>query len=259
MLKSICLTRALCDVLKEIFLRISTACIWTRLCTTVTDRWSLCWFIVTRAIGDDKHIQWSHNGRDDVSNHQPHDCLLNPLFRHISTKTWKLRVTGLCEGNSPMTGEFPTQRVSNAENVPIWWRQNDNLRCWHWLKFQLNDSISVAVSWHGNASCITGPLWGNPLLERRIPGPVKGRVLRSFDIFFVGSLNKLLNNRLITGGLRRRGVHVCMLPFEQHNTCRCVNSHALGCELIFIWFAGLPSVTEFQYFVTEIALSLLKF
>ena len=25
--------------------------------------------------------KWRHNGRDSVSNHQPHDCLLNRLFR----------------------------------------------------------------------------------------------------------------------------------------------------------------------------------
>ena len=31
-------------------------------------------------------------------------------------KTSKLRVTGLCEGNSPVTSEFPAQRASNAEN-----------------------------------------------------------------------------------------------------------------------------------------------
>ena len=36
-------------------------------------------------------------------------------------KISKLRVTGLCEGNSPVTGEFPAQRASNAENVSIWW------------------------------------------------------------------------------------------------------------------------------------------
>ena len=29
----------------------------------------------------------------------------------------------LC-GNSPVTGEFPAQMVSNAENVSIWWRHN---------------------------------------------------------------------------------------------------------------------------------------
>ena len=31
----------------------------------------------------------------------------------------KLRITGLCEGNSPVDGEFPAQRASNAENVSI--------------------------------------------------------------------------------------------------------------------------------------------
>ena len=60
-----------------------------------------------------------------LSYHQPHDCLLNRLYRRRSKKTSKLRVTGLCTGNSPVTGEFPTQMASNAENVSIWWRQHD--------------------------------------------------------------------------------------------------------------------------------------
>ena len=46
-------------------------------------------------------LHWRHNDHDDVSNHQPHGCLLNRLFRRISKKTSKLRVTGLCVGNSP--------------------------------------------------------------------------------------------------------------------------------------------------------------
>ena len=70
-------------------------------------------------------LQWRHNGRDNVSNHQPHDCLLSRLFRRRSKKTSKLRITGLCEGNSPVTGEFPAQVASNAENVSIWWRHHD--------------------------------------------------------------------------------------------------------------------------------------
>ena len=69
-------------------------------------------------------LRWRHNGRDDVSNHQPHDCLLNRLFRHRWKKTSKLRVTGLCAGNSAGTGEFPTQKASYAENVSIWWRHH---------------------------------------------------------------------------------------------------------------------------------------
>ena len=44
-------------------------------------------------------LLWRHNGHDGVSNHQPYDCLL--------------------------TGEFPVQRASNAENVSIWWRHDE--------------------------------------------------------------------------------------------------------------------------------------
>ena len=69
-------------------------------------------------------LQWRHNGCDCVSNHQPHDCLLNRLFRRRSKKTPKLRVTGLFAGNSPETGEFPAQMAGNTENVSIWWRHH---------------------------------------------------------------------------------------------------------------------------------------
>ena len=48
-----------------------------------------------------KTLHWRHNDHDCVSNHQPHGCLLNRLFRRRSKKTSKLRVTGLCVGNSP--------------------------------------------------------------------------------------------------------------------------------------------------------------
>ena len=86
-----------------------------------------------------KSLQWRHNGRDGVSNHQPYDCLLYRLFRRRSKKTSKLRVTGLCvgrplnsshkwpvtwkmfpfidviiEGNPSVSGRFPSQRASNA-------------------------------------------------------------------------------------------------------------------------------------------------
>ena len=69
---------------------------------------------------------WRHNEHDGVSNHQPYDCLLNSLFGRRSKKTSKFRVTGLCAGNSPGTGEFPAQMTSNAENVSIWWRLHDS-------------------------------------------------------------------------------------------------------------------------------------
>ena len=73
-------------------------------------------------------LQWRHNGCDGVSNNQPHDCLLNRLFRRRSNKTSKLCGTVLRAGNSPVTGEFPAQMASNAENVPIWWRHHDSVK-----------------------------------------------------------------------------------------------------------------------------------
>ena len=76
-------------------------------------------------------LRWRHNGHDSVSNHQPRHYLLNRLLRCRSKRTSKLRVTGLCVGNSPETGEFPAQMASNAENVSIWWRHHvDKLSMW---------------------------------------------------------------------------------------------------------------------------------
>ena len=82
-------------------------------------------------------LRWRDNDHAGVSNSQPHGCLLNRLFRRKSKKTSKLRVTGLCAGNSPGTGEFPAQMASYAENVSIWWRHHDGSissmteRHWH--------------------------------------------------------------------------------------------------------------------------------
>ena len=36
-----------------------------------------------------------------------------------SKKTSMLRVPGICKGNSPVTGEFPAQKASNAEMFPF--------------------------------------------------------------------------------------------------------------------------------------------
>ena len=104
-------------------------------------------------------LRWRHNDHAGVSNHQPHGCLLNRLFRRKSKKTSKLRVTGLCAGihrwisrtngqlrgkcfhlmtsscrrlsslplglsTVPKNGEFPAQMASYAENVSIWWRHH---------------------------------------------------------------------------------------------------------------------------------------
>ena len=95
----------------------------------VTRKTFPCHNIIMNELNDlitDLHyaLQWRHNEREGVSNHQPHNCLLNRLFKRRSKKTSKFRATVLCAGNSPLTGEFPAQMASNAENVSIWWRHH---------------------------------------------------------------------------------------------------------------------------------------
>ena len=69
-------------------------------------------------------LRWRYNEHDGVSNHLRLNCLHKLLFRRRSKKTSKLRVTGLCAGNPPVTGGFPSQRASHTENVFIWWRHH---------------------------------------------------------------------------------------------------------------------------------------
>ena len=73
---------------------------------------------ITATCIKDPPLQWRHNQSDGVSNHQRLDCLLNRSFRRRSKKTSKLRVTGLCQGNPPVTDGFPSQRASNAKMFP---------------------------------------------------------------------------------------------------------------------------------------------
>ena len=72
-------------------------------------------------------LHWRLNALDGASNYWRHDYLPNRLFTRRSRRTSKLRATVLCEGNSPITGKFPAQRASNAENVSMWWRHHEGL------------------------------------------------------------------------------------------------------------------------------------
>ena len=64
-------------------------------------------------------LQWRHNDHDGVSKHQPHGCLLNRLFGRRSKKTSKLRVTGLCAGNSPGPVNSPHKGPVTRKMFPI--------------------------------------------------------------------------------------------------------------------------------------------
>ena len=74
---------------------------------------------------DDLLLQWSHNGHDGVSNHQPYHCLLTRLFSADQKKYQSSASLALVQGiHRRPAGEFPAQMASNAENVSIWWRHH---------------------------------------------------------------------------------------------------------------------------------------
>ena len=88
-------------------------------------------------------------------------AMASHLFRRRSKKTSKLRVTGLCAGNSPMTGEFPTQMASNAKNVSIWWRHHgsgvtfvgnikQSANCGHILWYRWLNATNLLLQWASN-------------------------------------------------------------------------------------------------------------
>ena len=118
------------------------------------------WTTQTVSTPSELHIitlQWRHNGHDSVTNHQRLYCLLKRFYGRRSKKTSKPRPTGLCEGNSPATGEFPAQMASNAENVSIWWCHHEHLTHWGQDKkgtifpvtflngFFFNENVSISI------------------------------------------------------------------------------------------------------------------
>ena len=64
-------------------------------------------------------LHWRHNDHGGVSNHQPRGCLLNRLFRRRWKKTSKLRVTGLCAGNSPGPVNYPHEGPVTRKMFPF--------------------------------------------------------------------------------------------------------------------------------------------
>ena len=103
-------------------------------------------------------LRGRHNDQDGVSNHQPHGCLLNRLFRRRSNKTSKLRVTGLCVGNSPGPVNSPhkgpvTRKMFPFDDVIMIFKPNEymwhcRLTLLHWLIKQKNRRcILLCVHW----------------------------------------------------------------------------------------------------------------
>ena len=92
-------------------------------------------FISGMVVPIDMTLRWRQNDHYGVSNHQPHRCLLNRFFRRRSKKTSKLRVTGLCAGNSPGPVNSPhkgsvTRKMFPFDDVIMKRKSYKSIRCW---------------------------------------------------------------------------------------------------------------------------------
>ena len=65
---------------------------------------------------------WRHNERDSVSNHRCLDGFTQPFVQVQIKESIKASRHWPVWEFSPVTGEFPAQRASNAVNVSIWGR-----------------------------------------------------------------------------------------------------------------------------------------
>ena len=72
-----------------------------------------------------KMASGKHHG---VSNHRPFHCFFNGLYWSTPKKTSRSTLLVLCERNPPVTGGFPSQGVSNAENTwTMSWRHHGKM------------------------------------------------------------------------------------------------------------------------------------
>ena len=144
-------------------------------------------------------LQWRHFDHDGVSNHQPHGCLLNRLFRRRSKKTLKLRATGLCVGNSPEPVNSPHKGPVTRKMFPF----DDVIMQYSWHGLLSFHSNPVCILWSHRMWVVTNPVfiwlpWWHHRMETfsallaicagnsPVPGefPAKRPVTRSFDVFF---------------------------------------------------------------------------
>ena len=131
-------------------------------------------------------LLWRHNDHDGVSNHQSHGCLLNRLFRRRSKKISKLRVTGLCVGNSPGP-------VNSPHTWPV------TRKCFHLMT---SSCVLTACSVSGLSDLRRIKLPGKWLIkfysdQILVTGEFASQrpVTRNFDVFFDLHLNKRLSKQ----------------------------------------------------------------
>ena len=112
---------------------------------------------------------------------------------HKSKKTSQFRVTGLYEGNSPVTHEFPVQRSSKTANGSVRWRHHET----HWHHVYLLTNI-VLFHWKTCVAHAPWCMWGSLTRggKENIPGIPAACATR----YFTYPANLFCNNMFIAFG-----------------------------------------------------------
>ena len=171
---------------------------------TIIWKWQMTWMatdIQCRSWPDWCHpLQWRYNGHDSISNHQPHNCLFNHLFRRRSKKTSKLHVTGLCaipHTNGQLRGKCFHLMTSSCIGITVlkfkifhfWFQSYEDILHHKKIRFiQTHDDVKRKhFLWYW-------PLWGNSAITSKFPS--QRPVTQSFDVVFDRCLNKQLSKQL---------------------------------------------------------------
>ena len=167
-------------------------------------------------------LQWRHNGRGSVSNHQPHDGMMseNICKLHFAFYSRQIRSMGLCK----------------KDETPL-------------LSYC---SCVMMTSSNGNIFRVTGHLCG----EFTGPGefPAQRPVTRSFDVFFICVwINGWINNRE-AGDFRRYRAHYDVIV-----KVFLVLTHRDDClqrESVVTWLALQAPIPCFHMILTRSSLFL---
>ena len=116
-----------------------------RLSRTVSDkgddRFCILWHCSVALRSAIHALLWRHNDHDGVSNHQPHGCFLNRLLGRGSKKTSKLRVTGLCAGNSSGSVNSPHKGPVTQKMFPF----DDVIMAYGELILRVSPKYSIGI------------------------------------------------------------------------------------------------------------------
>ena len=167
-------------------------------------------FIVLTIMTMADSLQWRHNEHDGISNNQPCDCLLKRLFRHRWKKTSKLRITGLCAGNSRVTNEFPHKGPVMWKMFPfddvIMWKLT---MVWHqesWLPMTPRGAIGPTHAamgpthaWWCGQPCLLPPNHGHSYIDGILPKGPYPPCLRMADRALLAGYPRYQFNWVIIG------------------------------------------------------------